>query len=182
MQISAKQILNIIHVVAWIIFVGLCIEAGGILSNSFLTLINSPMAAKSFWGGGNLSALLAHDKGYFMVITLLMSTVAVFKAIIFYQIIKILHDKKLDMSQPFNKEVNRFILLVAYLALGTGLFSRGAVKYSEWLAKQGVAMPDTQTLGIGGADVWLFMGVTLFVITHIFKRGVELQTENELTV
>jgi hypothetical protein len=35
---------------------------------------------------------------------------------------------------------------------------------------------------MAGADVWLFMGVTLFVIAQIFRRGIEIQTENELTV
>jgi len=45
-----------------------------------------------------------------------------------------------------------------------------------------VKMPDTQHLRLGGADVWLFMSVTLFVIAQIFKRGIEIQTENELTV
>jgi hypothetical protein len=43
-------------------------------------------------------------------------------------------------------------------------------------------MPDIEHLRLGGADVWLFMGVTLFVIGHIFKRGIEIQSENELTV
>lgn len=43
-------------------------------------------------------------------------------------------------------------------------------------------MPDVQYLGLGGADVWLFMGVSLFVIAQIFKRGIEIQSENELTV
>jgi hypothetical protein len=56
------------------------------------------------------------------------------------------------------------------------------VKYARWLAQQGVKMPDIEHLRLGGADVWLFMGVTLFVIGHIFKRGIEIQSENELTV
>jgi len=43
-------------------------------------------------------------------------------------------------------------------------------------------MPDTQHLRLGGADVWLFMGGILFFIAQIFKRGIEIQTENELTV
>jgi hypothetical protein len=43
-------------------------------------------------------------------------------------------------------------------------------------------MPDVQDLRLGGADVWLFMSVTLFVIGQIFKRGVEMQAENELTI
>ena len=48
--------------------------------------------------------------------------------------------------------------------------------------RQGVEMPDVQHLRIGGSDVWLFMGVILFVIAQIFKRGIEIQTENELTI
>jgi hypothetical protein len=43
-------------------------------------------------------------------------------------------------------------------------------------------MPDAESLHFGGADVWLFMGVTLFVIAQIFKRGIEIQAENDLTV
>jgi hypothetical protein len=43
-------------------------------------------------------------------------------------------------------------------------------------------MPDIQYLQLGGADVWLFMGITLLVIAQIFRRGIEIQTENELTV
>ena len=86
------------------------------------------------------------------------------------------------MSQPFSKEVRLFIIRVSCLAFGIGLFTAWGVNYTEWLVKQGVKMPDTLNLRLGGADVWLFMSVTLFVIAQIFKRGIEIQTENELTV
>ena len=86
------------------------------------------------------------------------------------------------MSQPFSREVGRFIFKISYLALSIGLFSWWGVKYTEWFVKQGVKMPDIEYLRLGGADVWLFMGVILFVIAQIFKRGIEIQTENELTV
>ena len=86
------------------------------------------------------------------------------------------------MSQPFSQEVRHFIIKIAYLALGIGLFTSWGVKYTGWLVSQGVKMPDTQHLRLGGADVWLFMGIILFVIAQIFKRGIEIQTENELTV
>ncbi len=100
----------------------------------------------------------------------------------FYLIVKILHDKKVDLSHPFNKEMGRFIFNASYLALGIGFFSHWGIKYTEWLVKQGVRMPGSHSLHLDGADVWLFMGVTLFVIAQIFKRGIEIQTENELTV
>ena len=86
------------------------------------------------------------------------------------------------MAQPFSKEVGRFIFRISYVALLIGLFSWWGVKYAEWLVKQGVKMPDIEYLRLGGADVWLFMSVTLFVISQIFKRGIEIQTENDLTV
>ena len=86
------------------------------------------------------------------------------------------------MAQPFNKEVGRFIFKVSYLALWIGLFSWWGVRYTHWFVKQGVKMPTIESLRLGGADVWLFMGVTLLVIAQIFKKGIEIQTENELTV
>ena len=43
-------------------------------------------------------------------------------------------------------------------------------------------MPDVQSLGLGGGDVWIFMGITLLVIAKVFKRGVEIQSENDLTI
>jgi hypothetical protein len=181
-RISSKQILKILYVLSWIIFIGVCIEAGDFIFNSFYWLVLKPVGAKYFWEKIDLSSLYNYDRGYFFVVTLLMSIVAVLRACIFYLIVKILHDKKLNMSQPFSKEMGRFIFTVSYLALMIGLFSGMAGKYSEWLVKQGVEMPALQYLRLAGADVWLFMGVTLFVIAHIFKRGIEIQTENDLTI
>ena len=86
------------------------------------------------------------------------------------------------MSQPFSTEVRAFIIKVAWLTFGIGFFTAWGAKYTDWLVKQGVNMPDTQHLRLGGADVWFFMGVTLFIIAQIFKRGIEIQSENELTV
>ncbi len=68
------------------------------------------------------------------------------------------------------------------MGLGIGLFSFWGAKYSEGLVNKGVKIPDLQYLRLGGADVWLFMGITLLIIAQIFKKGIELQNENDLTV
>ena len=78
--------------------------------------------------------------------------------------------------------MGRFIFNVSYLALGLGIFAYSGVNYTKWLVTQKVEMPDIQNMGLGGADVWLFMGVTLYVLAQIFKRGIEIQEENDLTV
>ncbi|MFZ4456287.1 MAG: DUF2975 domain-containing protein [Bacteroidales bacterium] len=181
-KITPKQILKVLHVVSWIIFIGLCIEAGGILTNVFFTLVINANAASNFWGEINLLSLVSYDKGHFMTITFLMSIVAILKVILFYLIVKILHDKKIDFSQPFNNDVTRFIANISYIAVGIGLFSQWGAKYTDWLVTKGVTMPNLQNLHFEGADVWMFMGIVLLVIVQIFKRGVEIQSENELTI
>ena len=182
MKTRTKLILKILYILSWIIFTGVCIEAAGFIVNSFFTLLLNPVGAKHFWQEVDLSALYYFDHGYFFVETLLMSIVAVMKACIFYLIIKMLHNKNLNLSQPFSKELGRLSFQISYLSLLIGLFSLWGVKYAAWFVKQGVQMPDVQYLRLGGADVWLFMAVILFVIAQIFKRGIEIQTENELTV
>jgi hypothetical protein len=78
--------------------------------------------------------------------------------------------------------VRRFIVNIAWLALGIGLFSFWGAEYTESFVAQGVNMPDLQYLRLGGADVWLFMGVVLLVIGQVFKKGIEIQNEIDLTV
>lgn len=181
-KITTKQILKVLHVLSWVIFIGLCIDAGGTLFNAFYSLALNPVAAKNFWKEVDLSGIYNLDKGHFFTETLLMSIVAIMKAILFYLIVKVLYNKKLDLAQPFNIEMKRFILNISYLTIGIGFFSNWGVDYTAWLAAKGVIMPDIQRLGFGGADVWLFMGVTLIVIAQVFKRGIEIQSENDLTI
>lgn len=182
LKITTRQMLKILQVVSWIIFIGLCVEAGGIAFSAVYTVAINPAKAHNFWEGADLSGLYNYDHGYFIVITLLMTIVAVLKAILFYLIIRQFVEKKLSMTQPFSSVLRQFILMVSYLALGIGLFSHSGNEYSKWLSAQQVNMPDLQSLQLGGADVWLFMAVILFMVTQLVKRGIEMQQENDLTI
>jgi len=182
MKITTTQVLRVLYILSWIIFVGVCFEAGGFIFNTFFSLAIKPIGAKHFWPNIDLSGLYRWDRGYFAIETALMCAVAVLRSIIFYYIIKLLHDKKLDVYKPFNVALARFVSRISYLALFTGLLSWYGAKYAAWFVTKGVNMPDVQYLRLGGADVWLFMGVTLYVLAQLFKRGVEIQSENELTV
>lgn len=179
--ISTKQILGVLLVLAWLIFIGICIEAGGYITNAFFALAN-PGIVPRLWRQVDLSDLFRYNHSYFFVVTLLVSLVSVTKAWLFFLIIRLLHNKKVSIAQPFSKGVQRFIVYLSYVSLLIGLFSVYGLRYVAWLATQGIKMPDTQDLHFGGGDVWLFMAVILFVIAQIFKRGIEIQTENELTI
>ena len=180
-SISSKTILQVLHVLSWIIFTGLCIEAGGIIFNAVYAL-NKPIVAEHFWNNTNLGALYSFDKGHFMVQTFLMSIVAIMKALLFYLIIKLFNNKKFSLEQPFSKDVTSMVFNIGWLCLGAGFFSRYASGYAAWIEKQGVDMPDVESLRVGGADVWIIMAVALFVVGQVFRKGMELQTENDLTV
>ena len=180
-KIGTKHILMLLNILSWIIFLGLCIETGGIIFNTVYALFK-PIVAKYFWNGADLSALYAHNKGHFITQTVLLSIVAVMKTMIFYLIVKLFYNKKFNMAKPFNAELTTMVFNIAYLCLGAGAFSFWAAKYSTWIKAHGVQMPDIQYLRIDGAEVWLFMAVVLFVIGQVFKKGTELQTENDLTV
>lgn len=182
MKMSTKQILNLLHILSWIIFIGVCIEAGGFIFNAFFTLVINPSDAGHFWREIDFSHLYAYGTGYFIAEVLLIIFVSIMKAYMFYLIVKMLGNKSLSMSHPFSAEMGRFIFRIAYMALRIGILAWIAVGYNDWLVKQGVKMPEIEYLRLGGVGVWLFMGMALLVIAQIFKRGIELQSENELTV
>jgi len=172
----------ILHVVAWIIFIGLCIEAGGFLVNTISTLLLTPEGAKRFWTQADLSELYHHNLSYYITLTSLMCIAAILKAIMFYFIVRIFYDKKINLSKPFNESIRKFLLTITYLAMGIGFFSLWGTQNVKMILGEGIQIPDLQNLRLDGADVWLFMGVILLVIAQVFKKGIEIQNENELTV
>ncbi len=182
-KITTSQILNVLKILSWIFFIGLCVEAGGIAVPAFITLAINPLVVNNFWEGADyLSSLYNYDHGHFFAITLIMTIVAVLKAIMFYIILKLFMDKKLNLSQPFSSDLRRFIIKLSYLSLAIGLFSYYGYNYTVWMAEKGLGAADLKALNIAGADVWIFMAVILFVIVQIVKRGIEIQNENDLTI
>lgn len=177
-RITTKTILQVLHIVSWIIFIGLCIEAGTYLFNVIFTMTINPVAANYF----KLHELYQHDSGYFLTQVSLGFIVAVMKALLFYKIVKMLYDKKISLEKPFNEALFKFIANLAYVSIFIGVFCVWGTNYTQWLKEKGINMPDIHVLNLDGGDVWLLMGVALLVIAQIFKKGIEIQNENELTI
>ena len=182
MKLNTTQILRILHALSWILFIGLCIQAGGFIFNTFYTLVINPVDAGHFWTGVDFSSLYHYSHGHFLAEASLMCLVTIGKAYLFYLIVKMLSSKNWSISQPFSKELGQFIFKMAKTVLLIGVLSGVGIEYTITLMRRGVTTPGIDALRFGGADIWLFMGMALLVIAQIFKRGIELQTENELTV
>jgi len=182
-KITTSQMLVILQVLSWIIFIGLCIDAGALIVNTCITLFVDGSRVENFWNGKEfLAGLYIADAGYFITVTGSMIIVAVLKATMFYLILKLFLQKKLTISRPFSTELKSFIINQGYLALGIGLFSHFGFNYARWLAKKHALPLDLQALHLGDGDVWLFMAVLLFVIAQVVKKGIEVQHENDLTI
>lgn len=182
METRKDYLLIVLHILSWIIFVGLCIEAGGILFNMLYTLLYNPAGAANLWMKADLSGLYQFSQSHFVTLTAIMVIAAVLKAIMFYVIVKLFHEKKLDLTAPFNESFGKGLYNLAYLTAGIGIFCLWGTNFSGFIKAQGVELPSLQALRLGGADVWLFMCVALLVFARIFKKGITIQNENQLTI
>ncbi|MHA8067383.1 hypothetical protein V7S76_11985 [Aquirufa sp. ROCK2-A2] len=181
---KSDLLLKVLHVISWIIFVGLCIDSGGQIVNAFVCLFMNPAAAAHFWGGLNLDPLYQFDQSHFVTLVVLMIIVSLLKSILFYLTVFLFHKKQLNLSAPFNETLGKYIMNFSFLAFGIGLFSYWGNNFSNWLniASEGLVSPSQQSSQFEGADVWLFMGVILIIFALIFKKGIEIQSDNDLTI
>jgi hypothetical protein len=182
MKTTLPYSFKLLHVVSWILFVGLAIDAGGYLTNMLYTLFVNPACATGFWGYLDVSDLYAYNVNLFGCFTVLLLVVSLLKTILFYQTLSLFHQKKINPSKPFNESLKKYLFQFAYIALGIGLCCYAGKSLTYWLTQQGVSMPALEKLKFDGSDVWLFMGITLLVFAQLFTKGIELQSENDLTV
>ena len=179
MKSKTKPILQVLHILSWIIFVGLCVRTGAFLVSFFVSLFVNTAGAKDLYAGLNLSSLFNYDRVQYCVVVLLIIFVSALKAYVFYVVIKIF--LKINFVHPFSDTVSNFISRIGYVALFIGILSIIGSSYCDWLGKKGVEFPDLYPFIGAGVEHVLFAGVIVF-ISQVFKRGIEIQTENELTV
>jgi len=181
MTITNTQILKVLQVLSWIIFIALCIETGGLIFNTGYAMYK-PIVAGHFWNGNDLSAVYGHNKKLFLTMAFLMTLVAGLKATIFWLIVKLFYDKKFTLDRPFSTEVTKVLMSIAGLCLAAGIFSILGSHHVTILQSNHISVPSAELLKLAGGDVWIFMAVVVYVISQVFKKGIQLQTEIDHTV
>jgi hypothetical protein len=169
-----EQILKVMRVLTWIAFIGYCIEAGAILF-SYTLSYNNPEGARNFYNGLDLFDLREVSFWYYTQVVSFNVAVSIMKAYVFFLVIKIF--TKIDLSDPFKMDLALRLEKISYVLFGlsiVGMISRGHTGYL--LDITGVEY------GLKFTGEFLFMAGLIFIISQIFKRGVELQSENDLTV
>ena len=167
-----------LHVVAWLIFVGLCIEGGALIVN-FVCSIFKPEFVKNLYQKLDLSEMYNRSKWVFYGMYSFILVVAVLKAYLFYIVAMLMH--KIDLSKPFNSFVSAQITKISYCTLSIGILSYIARQTAKHLQKDGYAVDNLNQFW-GDSQAFILMAAVIYVIATIFRKGVEIQNENDLTI
>ncbi len=165
-------------IIAWIIFVALCIEAGGLVVN-FIFSLYWPDFVQHLYQKLDLSQLYDINWYAFLTSYSFIITIALLKAALFYTVIRLMH--QLNLAQPFSTFAAKQITLISQYTLAIGLIS--------FIARQTTKKWDSYDINTenlhqfwADSDAYILMGAVVYIIACIFKKGVEIQNENELTV
>ncbi len=167
-----------LHIVAWVIFVGLCIEAGGLIVN-YVFSIYKPEFVKNLYQKLDLSEMYNRSRWAFFGMYSFILVVALLKAYLFYIVAMLMH--KIDLSKPFNSFVSEQITKIAYCTFSIGILSYIARQTAKNLQHHGYAIDNLNQFW-GDSQAFILMAAVIYVIATVFKKGVEIQIENDLTV
>jgi hypothetical protein len=175
---KSAYIFKSLQVVAWFIFVGVCIEAGALAVNFVYSLWN-PLVLKNLYNKLDLSAMYEQSQFVFFLMYSFILSISLLKAFLFYDVIKLVG--KLDLQKPFSEFVSKQISRVSSLSLTIGLLTVIASQVVKSISQKGFDVNQLNEYWTDG-EAFIFMAAILFIIATIFKRGIELQSENDLTV
>lgn len=167
-----------LHIVAWVIFVGLCIQSGGLIV-SFIFSLFKPEIVRDLYQGLDLTQMYRDSKWTFFGIYSLALFISISKAFLFYIVIRLM--QKMDLAKPFSTFVSNQILQISYYTLAIGLFSFVARQMAKTLMHRGYATDGLNQFWVD-SQAFIVMGAVIYIIATIFKKGVDIQNENDLTV
>jgi Ni/Fe-hydrogenase subunit HybB-like protein len=167
-----------LYIVAWFIFVGLSIEAGGLITNFFFSLYK-PEFVQNLYQKLDLTEMYYESRLVFFGVYSFILTISILKAYLFYIVIRLMHT--MDLSKPFSTFVARQFSQISYYTLSIGLLSYIASQLVKNLMHYGFVTDNLNQFWADG-QAFILMGAVIYIIATIFKKGVDIQNENDLTV
>lgn len=173
-QRSTEQLLKVMPILAWVVFIGYMVKAGAILISYAVSCVN-PEGAKNLYMGLNLYKLRQFSLWYYTGSVIFLAALPLMKSWVSFLVIKTI--SKFNLKNPFTMDVARRLEKISFVLLGTWLITLLSNLYSSLMQKiTGILY------GNWLSTEFIFMVGLLFIIATVFKRGVEIQSENELTV
>jgi len=171
-------VFSALQIVAWLFFVGLCIEAGGLVVNFFFSLYK-PEFVQNLYQKLDLTEMYKNNSVVFFGVYSLLLSVAILKVYLFYIVVRLMH--KMNLSKPFNTFVAGQISRISYYTLSIGLLGYIARQLTKGLTHYGLVTDDLNQFWTAN-QAFILTGTVIYIIAAIFKKGVDIQNENDLTV
>lgn len=174
LKTRTEQILATMPILAWVAFTAYVIETGAVLYSYTISFVD-PEAAKDVYRGLNLYRLSKINFWYYTQAISLVAGLAVSKAVVAWLVIRAL--TKFRLENPFTMDMVVRLEKISYAAFGTWILAMVSNGHLAWMMKE---TGELQGNWISGE--FIFIIALVYVMSQIFRRGVEIQTENELTV
>ena len=178
MEIKAKtrteQILIVMNILAWFALIGFIIEAGA-MTYSYAVSLFIDEGARNLYNGLDLFELRGFNFWHYTLSVSYRVAIRIMQAYTAWLVIKCLMNVKLE--NPFTVDVARQIEKISHFMLATWVVAMAHNLHAYWVSN----------IFHGFIPKWIsgefiFAAALLYVVAQIFKRGVEIQTESELTV
>jgi len=171
-------VFTFLKIVSWLIFVGLCIEAGGLVVNFIFSLFK-PEMVQNLYQKLDLNEMYHSSKLVFFGMYSFILFISFLKAHLFYVVIRLV--SKLDLAKPFSSFVSEQITKISYYTFSIGIISYVARETAQNMQHHGYVLDKLDKFWADG-QAFILMAAVIYVIATIFKKGVEIQNENDLTI
>lgn len=173
---KTDKILSALRIVSWIGFVG-SIAIIALAICSFVLSFTDSAANISFKGVINYPQSLAKTNFFAYAIFTALTIAWAFVCFKLWQNLKdVLY--KTDLNSPFKINIANQLVKVAYFLFALWLIAFIANGYADFISKNATEVER-------GSDAnfsFLMVSGIVYIISQIFKHGVEIQNENDLTI
>ena len=149
------------------------------LDSQFYFSIYKPEFVQNLYQKLDLSEMYSRSKSAFFGMYSFILFISLLKACLFYLVIELLW--KLDLAKPFNSFVSKKITQISYFTFSIGILSYIARQTAKNLQHHGYIIDNLNQFW-ADSQAFILMAAVIYVIATIFKKGVEIQNENDLTV
>lgn len=167
-----------LNIIAWIIFVGLCIEAGALIFN-FIYSIYKPQIVGHLYQKLDLSQVYYKSQWVYFGIYSFIITLSLLKAYLFYIVIQL--TSELNLIKPFTIKVLNQINKISYYTFSIGIVSYIAKITTQNLQHKGYVAQNIDQFWVD-SRAFIVMAAIIYVIAIIFDKGIQLQAETDLTI
>jgi uncharacterized membrane protein len=170
---KTQTILNLFYVLAWVICIGLLIQSGALLTSYAVSFYN-PDAAKNLYMGLDLFTYKEYSVAHYSIIVILKAFLLCMQAYVAYLFAELVKD--FDLAKPFNDKIVQLMERICFAILFIWIMTLLHNAYFKALEK----LAELPANYIDGS--FLIWSAMVYVIAQVFKRGIELQSENEFTI